>query len=91
MNGAGVMAGLEFERLGFTLIFVGFIIIFLAVLLLAIRGFRAEGTTKGGGVIIIGPIPIVFGSDKHVVRNLLYLALVLVVATIALFLLFRGR
>lgn len=83
------MAGLEIEKLGFALIFIGFIIVFLAVALFAVRGFKS-GESKGGGIIIIGPIPIVFGSDKRITRNLLYLALALVIATIALFLLFRG-
>ena len=84
------MATLELERLGFALIFIGLIIVVLAVMLVAKRGLRAEGNAKAGGIIIIGPIPIVFGSDKRITKNLLYLALALVVATIVLFLLFRS-
>jgi len=34
---------------------------------------------KGGGIIMIGPIPIVFGSDKSSVHTLLILAIVLMV------------
>lgn len=41
---------------------------------------RWEGKIKGGGVIMIGPIPIVFGTDKHY-------AIIAIVLTIVLLLL----
>ncbi len=44
---------------------------------------RESGRVKGGGVIIIGPVPIVFGSDKKTVRSLLILAIVLMVLVLA--------
>lgn len=37
------------------------------------------GRVKGGGVVIIGPVPIVFGSDKKTVKSLLILSIVLTI------------
>ncbi len=69
-------------KLGLSLVFVGFITICIAVLLLFLKGIRGEGRVKGGGVVMIGPIPIVFGTDKESVKTLLLLSM----ALIALFL-----
>lgn len=46
---------------------------------------------RGGGLVMIGPIPIVFGSDRGVVKGLLILGLILTVAAVLLMLVsFRG-
>ena len=37
---------------------------------------------KGAGVIMIGPIPIIFGTDKKSVKMVLALALALTIALI---------
>ncbi|HZD11890.1 MAG TPA: DUF131 domain-containing protein [Candidatus Binatus sp.] len=50
-------------------------------------GSRAKGKSRGGGVIIIGPFPIVFGSDPQTVKMLLILSIMLVILVIGLFLL----
>ncbi|NIQ06235.1 MAG: DUF131 domain-containing protein, partial [Candidatus Korarchaeota archaeon] len=34
---------------------------------------------RGGGAVIIGPFPIVFGTDKESVRTLLLLSIALIV------------
>jgi uncharacterized protein (TIGR00304 family) len=41
-----------------------------------------EGGVKGGGVILIGPIPIVFGTDKRYALILMVLAIVLMLLAI---------
>ncbi|MEM2899984.1 MAG: DUF131 domain-containing protein [Thermoplasmata archaeon] len=41
---------------------------------------------KGGGLILIGPIPIVFGSDAKVTKTMLILAIVLTIISAFLFL-----
>jgi len=53
-----------------------------AAVLSAFGSGRVRG--KGGAVVIIGPFPIVFGSDWRYARQLLVLAIVLVVALIVL-------
>lgn len=41
-----------------------------------------EDKVKGGGVILIGPIPIVFGSDKKYALIIMILAIILMVLAI---------
>ena len=73
--------------LGLTLIILGFIISFLAVLLMFIRAHQFRGSTRGGGLIMIGPIPIIFGTDKESVKILILLAgALMILAIIAIFL-----
>ncbi len=83
-----------FYALGTALIVVGIIIIIVAIIVASVRG---AGTTKekagksrvrGGGVIMIGPIPIIFGTDKESVKTVLVLALALVIAVIIAMLLY---
>ena len=53
---AAVSLGIGFLALGFLLVIAGSII----------QGTgRGEAEVKGGGVVFIGPIPIVFGSDSR--------------------------
>lgn len=81
-----------FYALGIALIFVGVLIIIVAVVLLSVSGVK-KGKVKGGGAIIIGPIPIVFGSDKKSLKTVLLLSLaftvMLVIAMVMYYLLFR--
>lgn len=41
---------------------------------------------RAGGVLLIGPIPIIFGSDSRMARSMLMLSIILVVVLIILFL-----
>lgn len=62
---------------GIALIFLGFVLAFVAAILFFIRGLRIGGKTRGGGVLLIGPIPIIFGSDKQSLIVAVVLAIVL--------------
>lgn len=75
--------------------FVGFIFIFIAILLFMF-GFatyvrpdefqvdydeyqpRKKISVKGGGVVLIGPIPIVFGSNWKIAVVLMILAIIII-------------
>ena len=70
-----------FYALGIALIFVGIIVIVAAIIVASARG-ATKGKVKGAGVIMIGPIPIIFGTDKKSVKTVLALALALVIALI---------
>jgi uncharacterized protein (TIGR00304 family) len=74
------------------LIFIGVLIIVLAVLLLSVWNVK-KGKVKGGGAIIIGPVPIIFGTDRESLRTVLLLSLaltmLLVVAMVVYYLLLR--
>jgi len=78
--------------LGIALIFFGVLIIVVAVVLLSISGVK-KGKVKGGGAILIGPIPIIFGTDMKSLKTVLLLSLVLtvmlVVAMVVYYLLLR--
>jgi uncharacterized protein (TIGR00304 family) len=64
---------------GIALIFLGFAIAFIAMVLLALSGAKSgRGKVRGGGALIIGPIPIIFGTDKESVKIILLLSIVLV-------------
>ncbi|MFP3268430.1 MAG: DUF131 domain-containing protein [Desulfurococcales archaeon] len=60
--------------IGFLLIFIGFAFLLIGGILLALR---SGGEVEGGGIIFIGPIPIVWGSSKEITRNLLIVAAVI--------------
>lgn len=78
--------------LGFVLVLVGVLIIVIAVILLSVSGAK-KGEVKGGGAVIIGPVPIIFGTDKKSLKTVLLLSLaltvLLVVAMVVYYLLLR--
>ena len=76
-----------FFALGAALIIVGVIVIVAAIIAASTRG-AAKGKVKAAGVIMIGPIPIVFGTDKKSVKAVLALALALVIAAVIAMLIF---
>jgi uncharacterized protein (TIGR00304 family) len=72
-----MMSGQLLFMVGFVLILAGFVVFFVAGLLLFLRVLRGKGRVKGGGLVMIGPFPIVFGTDKESVKVLLLLSIVL--------------
>lgn len=75
-------------NLGLILIFVGFTLTVLSILLLSLRGVR-EGKVKGGGIVMIGPIPIIFGTDKESLKTIIILGIILLILVFALTWVFR--
>lgn len=73
--------------LGIALIFVGVLIIVVAVILLSVSGAK-EGKVKGGGAIIIGPVPIIFGTDEKSLKTVLLLSLALTVLLVVVMILY---
>lgn len=73
------MVDLVFIGLG--IILVGFLIIFLATATSGKTSDEGERRTdvRGGGVIMVGPIPIIFGSDAKWASVAIILAIVLIV------------
>jgi uncharacterized protein (TIGR00304 family) len=78
--------------LGIAMIFVGVLIIVVAVALLSVSG-AGRGKAKGGGTVIIGPVPIIFGTDQKSLKTVFLLSLaltvMLVVAMVLYYLLLR--
>ena len=67
---------MDLEILGLALIILGFVIATIGVLAAILRG-GGERRVEGGGVIVIGPIPIVFGSSQRAAGWLIILAIIL--------------
>jgi uncharacterized protein (TIGR00304 family) len=68
---------------GFLMILAGVVVIIFGVLRSA---GREGGQTKSGAVVLVGPIPIAFGSDAKWTSVAIALAVVLMVLTLILYL-----
>jgi uncharacterized protein (TIGR00304 family) len=68
---------------GFVMILAGALVVFAAALRSAGKG---EGRVKGGAVVLIGPIPIAFGTDAKWTAAAVALAIVLFLLALVLFL-----
>ncbi|HLQ20816.1 MAG TPA: DUF131 domain-containing protein [Nitrososphaerales archaeon] len=70
----------DLVTLGTLFVFAGLAIIFVAMLLSS-KPSTGE-RVRGGGVVMIGPIPLVFGSDMKWASVAIVLALVLILVTL---------
>lgn len=81
------MKGSEIIFTGFILIFIGFFLIFAGFLKQITEAKagtagktgekEARTEVRGGGIIMIGPFPIIFGTDKQSIFLLFILAVLL--------------
>jgi uncharacterized protein (TIGR00304 family) len=62
------------ESIGLTLILVGIFAIVIGILILA---FSKSTKVEGGGVVLIGPFPIIFGSSERIVYIVLAITLII--------------
>lgn len=69
-----------FVAIAIFLILIGVVLIIASI---ATGGRRTEGT-EVGGVVIIGPLPVVFGSSVRITKIMLVLAVVLTVLAVIL-------
>lgn len=71
----------DLVQAGLLLVFVGVGIMVVSIL----SQERKEGAQfKGGGVVMVGPIPIIFGSDAKWASVAIVLAIVLILLTLFL-------
>ncbi len=68
--------------LGAALILVGVFVLIAAIILMGTKRSQ-QGKTRTAGVIIVGPVPIIFGNDKEALKTVLTLAIILTVLVIA--------
>ena len=57
----------------------GVVLAIVAIFGAILKSARGTGQIRGGGVIMIGPVPIVFGTDKESARMLILLGIVLMI------------
>lgn len=70
---------------------VGLILMVLSALRERAESGEERGRVEGGAVVVVGPIPIVFGTSERVTKSLMVLAVVLlIVSVIAFVVLSRG-
>ena len=72
-----------FTYIGLALIFVGIAVIIAAFILFMLRGIGKVEKVRGG-IIFVGPFPIILGTDKESLKVLVLLAIVLVAVMIGL-------
>jgi uncharacterized protein (TIGR00304 family) len=74
---AGTLYGL-----GIAVIFIGVLVVLIAIILISVSGAKGEGKVRGGGVVMIGPIPIIFGTDRKSLKTVMLLSLALTILAI---------
>lgn len=76
---------------GIVLILLGFLLVMTGILRAFHHGIaepekeNRDERVKGGGVILIGPIPIVFGSDRRYASIAMVLAIILMIVALIFF------
>jgi uncharacterized protein (TIGR00304 family) len=66
-------------NIGLLLGVAGVALAIVAIFVAILRSARGTGKVRGGGVVMIGPVPIVFGTDKESARILMLLGIVLMI------------
>jgi uncharacterized protein (TIGR00304 family) len=66
-------------NIGLLLALAGFALAIVAIFVAILRSAKGTGQVRGGGIVMIGPVPIVFGTDKESVRILILLGIVLMI------------
>ncbi len=78
-------------QLGIGLVIVGVFIFALVVFLIVLRAQKSK--VKAAGAVIIGPVPIIFGTDKKSLKTVLTLSVVLtgllIIFTVVYYYMFR--
>lgn len=64
--------------IGYFLIFLGIIIVFITMFMFLLKSIKGKTETRGGGIIFIGPFPVIFGTDIHIAKWLVIVALIIV-------------
>ena len=74
--------------IGITAIVIGMILIFLGTALQTTAKTENREQIKTGGIVLIGPIPIIFGNDKRMIIIGIIAAIIIIILTYLLF--YRG-
>jgi uncharacterized protein (TIGR00304 family) len=73
-----------------TIVTVGVVLAMVGTLLIFLSALKAreevKGRAEGGAVVVIGPLPLVFGTSERVAKALMVLAIALFAIVLAVFL-----
>ncbi len=78
---------------GFLIVLIGILVILTGIFSTAYQSWKTGGVgteeseagVQGGGVIMIGPIPIIFGTDIGALKVVMILAIVLMILAVIFF------
>lgn len=73
-----------------SLFFIGFFIIIVGVILLAVAALSSESSISFGGFVLIGPFPIVFGAGPEAPWLVLFAIILGVLSVVILLLMWRA-
>lgn len=82
--------GIEVSGRLLTFLFIGFAVIIVGVILVVVASLLAGGSSSVGGVIFIGPFPIVFGVGPEAAW-LIVISIIIAVVMFVLFFLLRRK
>ncbi|MBE3116797.1 DUF131 domain-containing protein [Candidatus Bathyarchaeota archaeon] len=72
----------------FNVLVAGFLLVFVGIIVLVVASVLNGGSASGGGVVFIGPIPIVFGAGPDA-NWLILISIIVAVVSLLLFFLYR--
>ena len=74
------------------LFFVGFVLMFVGVSILFVASaLQGNVDISGGGVIFVGPIPVIFGAGSHAYLAIFLAAILTIIGFIVFFLMRKTR
>ena len=79
---------LGFSSIGFGFILLGIGLIILGMILSS-SGTGQSGQIQGGGIVLIGPVPIIFGTSTVVILPLIIIAIIFMILMFLLPFFFR--
>jgi uncharacterized protein (TIGR00304 family) len=74
----------ELYYAGIALIILGILIVMIGMILTILKG---RGGVEGGGIVLIGPIPIIIGTSSRIIKAMLILAIIMMMFIIAVMML----
>lgn len=77
-------------EIGISLILLGIVLIFVSILLSLLMSLGKERKVRGGGIVIIGPLPILLASDREMARLAFLLTLLSIILFLFLIVLFSS-
>jgi uncharacterized protein (TIGR00304 family) len=79
-----------FYAIGIALVIAGVVVIVAAIIRTSTGSSKEAGRVRGAGVIMIVPVPIIFGTDKKSVKAVLALALSLSIVVLIILVIYYG-
>lgn len=74
-------------EIGFGFTIAGILLALAAVTLMILSGKKGTDRARGGGILLIGPVPIIFGTDRESATFLILLAIALIAIVMVLMIL----